>query len=825
MTVTAPGTPEPTPTAAPGLGPLRFVGQMLGMLRPYWLRTSLAAGATLVQLAFYLVLPLCYKMIFDEAIGRQDLGFLSSLLAGLAAGFVVVTVAELFQGYLCAGLGASVANDLRLSLFDHLQRLPMGFYARARIGDLMTRFTSDLGLIDHSVTLTLYKLVFYSLLILASTALLFVVDWRLAMITLAALPLSAIGPRAFGSRASRAGHQRKRQEALAANIVQENIQAQKVIRAFGLEGSLRQRFQEQLHALYGCCVEVNVFSTFVGKVSGLSVLLVQLVVIGVGAHLAIGGGLTGGALVGFIGLLLNVGNSARALADFVPELVQGAASKQRLDDLLAEPPEAIDPTAASELLPRLSREIRFDRVSFSYSGSERNLDEISFAIPAGRSVAFVGRSGSGKSTVLNLLARFYTTADGSITVDGRDLNRVSQESLRAQIGTVFQDTYLFNTTVRENIRQGRLDASNAEVEEAARAAEIHAFIAGLPHGYDTPVGEMGGFLSGGQRQRLALARAILRHPTILVLDEATSALDPATEAAVNATLEKLARSCTLIAVTHRLSATVNMDRIFVLDQGKLVEQGTHKELLNRKGVYFGMWQDYTLELTQHAIIGEDKVAERQTGPELPEVGELDHLARRVRELETEVSGHLQEVQRLQAVNQRWAQLAGTDRLTGLPNKVAFLQALLPQQLQQAQRGGDPVGLILLSGDELGKINETRGRDAGDEVLRGLAELLRSILKGEELLGHIDGTHFAVALYPASLAAVRERAEEVRQQVEAQALPCAGSVARITVSAGVMSIPSTGGEEPRALAEASFDRLNGALYAAKRAGGNRVESLD
>ncbi|MCC7262138.1 MAG: ATP-binding cassette domain-containing protein, partial [Candidatus Latescibacteria bacterium] len=224
-------------------------------------------------------------------------------------------------------------------------------------------------------------------------------------------------------------------------------------------------------------------------------------------------------------------------------------------------------------------------------------------LPAGQPAAGVGRTGSRKSTVLNLRAGFYTPQQGAILLDGCDLQQASAAALRDQLGAVFQDTFLFSATIGENIRLGRLDATPAEIEEAARAAELHDFVATLPQGYDTPVGELGGHLSGGQRQRLALARALLRRPAIIVLDEATSALDPATEAAINSTIEGLARRHTILSVTHRLSAAVNMDRIFVMDQGRLAEQGTHKELLNLKGLYYQMWQDYALELTGDALVG------------------------------------------------------------------------------------------------------------------------------------------------------------------------------------------------------------------------------
>jgi ATP-binding cassette, subfamily B, bacterial len=805
----------------PGSG-FRFVARTFHLLRPYWFRCSIASFTTVAQVAFNLSLPICYKLIFDRAIGQRDSGFLWLLLAGIGVGFLMVTLIELLQGYLFSSLGARVTNDIRMRMFRHLQRLPVGFYGRVQTGDLMSRFTNDLNAIDQVVTRTFHQLVFHGLSIVAGTAILLFLEWHLALVTLLALPLGAIGPKILGRRAVQASNVRKREEGGVISLLQENILAQKVIRAFGLQQDFIERFGHGLQRLHVSSVHSNRLSILMGQIANTGILLVQLLVIGAGAYLALKDYLSPGDLVAFLGLLSRLGTSARTATSFTPELIQAAAGKWHIDQLLAESPEEGAPGNAQSL-PRFSQEIRFSDVSFSYTGAEVNLDKVSFTIPAGESVAFVGRSGSGKSTVLNLLSCFYSSAAGTITIDGHDIKRVSQDSLSSQIGTVFQDSFLFNTSVGENIRRGCLGATDQEVEEAAKAAEIHDFITRLPRGYDTPVGEMGGLLSGGQRQRLALARAILRNPSILVLDEATSALDPATEAAVNATLDRLSEKCTLISVTHRLSSAANMDRIFVMDDGKLIEQGTHKELLNQKGVYYQMWQDFTLELTQNAIVGDVDSIDEEV--DLPATGEIDQLAQRVQELEGALRFHQQEGQRLQVVNQRWAKMAGTDRLTGLPNKVAFLQALMPQEILQAQRHDSRIGLILLGGDDLGRINETYGRDAGDQVLRGLSESLRSILKGEEVLGHIDGTHFSVVFHPADLEKVQQRAEELRLWVEQNPFPCADTTANITISVGITSMHSTPEDDPRQLAEKTFEQLNSAIYAAKRAGGNRVEILD
>ena len=327
----------------------------------------------------------------------------------------------------------------------------------------------------------------------------------------------------------------------------------------------------------------------VGTASSSGVVLVQLVALGVGALLALEGSLTVGTLVAFISLLASVNKDAYNLTKKVaPSLIGATGGLQRIEDLLGQRPQVVDVPGAHPL-PRLAREIRFADVTFSYNGGQSQLDHVSLTIPAGETVAIVGPSGAGKSTILSLITRLYDVTAGAVTIDGHDLRQVTQDSLRAQIGVVLQETFLFNTTVRENIRLGKLDATDAEIEAAARAAEIHDLIVSLPQGYDTPTGELGGLLSGGQRQRIAIARAILREPTILILDEATSALDPATEAAIIATLERLARKRTVLVVTHRLAAVQHADRIFVVDSGCVVEEGRHHELLDRRGLYHELW--------------------------------------------------------------------------------------------------------------------------------------------------------------------------------------------------------------------------------------------
>jgi len=317
--------------------------------------------------------------------------------------------------------------------------------------------------------------------------------------------------------------------------------------------------------------------------------LTQVVSLGLGAFFVARGEMSVGALVAFQGLLANVVGPLRELSQIADMLQQASGSLQRLDEVLDQQPRVKDADTAIPM-PAFASEIRFDHVSFAYEDGTPALHDVSFDIAAGESVAIVGPSGCGKSTVLNLLMRNYDPVDGSVSVDGSDLRDVTQRSLRQQLGVVFQDTALFDMSVRDNIRLGRLEASDGEIEAAARLAEVDTVIRELPGGYATQVGERGGRLSGGQRQRIALARALLRRPTLLVLDEPTSALDPETEAAVNTTLERVREDRTTVTVTHRLSSVVAYDQIIVLERGRVVQRGTHPELVNETGVYQRLWQ-------------------------------------------------------------------------------------------------------------------------------------------------------------------------------------------------------------------------------------------
>ncbi|MBX5491989.1 MAG: ATP-binding cassette domain-containing protein [Chloroflexi bacterium] len=567
-----------------------FFRRLLPYLRPYPAQIALILVYLLVGIGFVLGLQLSIKYLIDNVIAPGNFELLLQLLGLLFLGFVVNALASLHRAYLTAWVGEQILMRLRRDMFERLQMLSAGFYARARIGDLVSRMSNDLVVVQMALSNALLSGLYYALSCLFAAIALFLLDWRLAVAVLVLLPLLFITTVLLSGRVTRYSRERSERLGDVTNVLQENLNATAVVRAFGLQATMREQFGGALNALFRSSVRLVLFGSLFGLSSSVITSLIQLVVLGLGGYFILTGSFTVGALFAFMGLLGQVTGPVESFTQLLQALQQAAGSMQRVAQVLDEPVEVRDAPDAREL-PRLQREIRFDHVWFSYTGAQPNLQDISLAIPAGRHVAIVGPSGSGKSTLINLLLRFYDPQHGSVSIDGIDIRTVTQASLRAQIGVVFQDTFLFNTSIRENLRYGRLDATDAEIEAAARQAEIHDFIMSLPQGYDTPVGERGARLSGGQRQRLAIARALLRNPAILLLDEATSALDPETEAQIQQTLARATQHLTSIMVTHRLAAAAQADYIFVLDRGTLVEQGTHEQLLAARGLYARLYEE------------------------------------------------------------------------------------------------------------------------------------------------------------------------------------------------------------------------------------------
>ncbi|HEV2842276.1 MAG TPA: ATP-binding cassette domain-containing protein [Chthoniobacterales bacterium] len=569
--------------------PGRLLRILFSYVKPYSARAGVLLVTLVLEGAFNVLLALSLKLIIDFAIVPRNAVALAWIIGSLLAGFLLTAASQVLRDYLYAWFGARIPNDLRKEMFRQLQRLSLGYYARTRTGDIAARFSTDLAAVENAVVLGLPGASLCLINIIFSTGILFALDWRLAVAAVAGLPLCFMGPRLLAPRALKAGYQLRTEDALLTSSIHENLGAQPIIKAFSLKQSVITIFEREAEKLARLATRFNFLSYTSERSPNIAMLLFNVALISGGSYLAFNESLSIGSLVAFNALFITVSTAVMGLTAVTPSLLQATSGMQRIRELLEEQPTVVEKPNATRL-PNLVSEISFEDVTFGYTPEQTNLENVSMKLPAGARIAFVGHSGCGKSTNLNLIMRFYDPQAGRITFDGTDLRKIQVDSLHHQIGIVFQESFLFNTSVRENIRLGQPGATEAEVEAAARAAELDGIVVQLREGYDTIVGERGGRLSGGQRQRVAIARALIRNPTLLILDEATSSLDPATEAAINDTIERVSAGRTVISVTHRLQSVVDYDHIFVFKNGRVLEHGSHQVLLSLGGNYAEMWR-------------------------------------------------------------------------------------------------------------------------------------------------------------------------------------------------------------------------------------------
>lgn len=567
---------------------LSLFRSMWPYIRPYWATSLILLLGLLIESGFDALMRISSKYLIDEAIIPRNQRLMIIILGALGGGAVFSAASALGCDYLWARFGTKVMNLLREEIFVHLQKLSMTFYARSRTGDLMTRFTTDLDAVESALVYALPAGILAIGSLVLSAFFLFHIEWRLALITVAGLPFCFLAQKLFGKQAIEADVRYKQAEAGLSSVLQENLSAQAVVKAFGLQEKMISMFRVKLDLIFSTGVRSNFLTYLFQRMPNVTAELLSLVVIGIGAVLCFRGSMTVGSLMAFQILLAGMNASVAAFTWVIPLFISAAGGMTRIRQILDQQPLR----ESDELLieSSLDSDIEFQNVCFQYAKDRRGLENVKALLPRRSRVAFVGTSGSGKSTMMALLMRFYDPDKGSVNIGSRDIRSISLESLRKKIAVVFQENFLFNISLRENIRLGNLEATDEDIVEAARQAEIHDYIVSLPKGYDSPAGERGSRLSGGQRQRIAIARALVRKPQILLLDEATSALDPATEASINATLDRIGRGRTTISVTHRLASVVNVDQIFVFDQGHLLEQGIHDELVRKGGKYAQLWK-------------------------------------------------------------------------------------------------------------------------------------------------------------------------------------------------------------------------------------------
>src|SRR4051794_9489837 len=562
-------------------------------LRNYKKMLAFVGIGVVVETLFNVIMPLSLKFLIDDALGEEDFQALYRILGVLAAAGIVTSIVAVWYERWDARLAACVISDVRARLFEHVQNLPAAYFARTRRGEILSRFSIDLAAFEGSVKTFANSAMLPFLELIAGIVLMLFLNWQLAAVALLVFPITLIGPRILTPKAVQANYEQKLNESALLGMVQESVAAQAVVKAFSLQRKTLGWFTLRNNDVRRKTSSAVFLSTMVERTVTISVLLLHLVVLAIGAYLATKGQITVGTFVTFESAFWEVSYNIAHLMHFIPVSIQSAAAVRHMQELLDEPTRGADRPGAPDL-PRITNDITFDRVTFQYEGSPTPvLDNLSLKLNGGKSIAIVGPSGSGKSTLLNLILRLYVPNEGRVTIDGVDIRKVTRESLRRGMAVVFQENMLFNMSIRENIRLGKEGATDEEVTEAARKAEIHRYIMSLPQKYDTPVGERGDTLSGGQRQRIAIARAIVRNPSVLLLDEATSALDQTTEAAINRTLLKVAEGRTMIWSTHRLTSVVEMDEIIVISGGKAIERGSHLQLLAANGTYRKLWNDQT----------------------------------------------------------------------------------------------------------------------------------------------------------------------------------------------------------------------------------------
>jgi ATP-binding cassette subfamily B protein len=560
-------------------------------LKNYKKMLTFVSIGVIVETLFNVIMPLSLKFLIDDALGEEDFQALYTILGVLAVAGIFTSIVAVWYERWDARLAACVIADVRSRLFEHVQNLPASYFARTKRGEILSRFSIDLSAFEGSIKTFANSAALPFLELIAGIILMLFLNWQLAAVALLVFPITLIGPRILTPKAVQANYEQKLNEAALLGMVQENVAAQAVVKAFSLQRRTFGWFTMRNDDVRQKTASAVFLSTMVERTVTISVLLLHLVVLAIGAYLATKGQITIGTFVTFESAFWEVSYNIAHLMHFIPVSIQSAAAVRHMQELLDEPTRGADRPGAPDL-PRITNDITFDRVTFQYENSQTPvLDNFSLKLKVGKTIAIVGPSGSGKSTLLNLILRLYTPDEGRLTIDGVDIRRVTRESLRRSMAVVFQENMLFNMSIRENIRLGKEGATDEEVEQAARKAEIHRYIMSLPQKYDTLVGERGDTLSGGQRQRIAIARAIVRNPSLLLLDEATSALDQTTEAAINKTLLKLAKGRTMIFSTHRLTSVVEMDEIIVISNGKAIERGSHAQLLAKNGAYRKLWDD------------------------------------------------------------------------------------------------------------------------------------------------------------------------------------------------------------------------------------------
>jgi ATP-binding cassette subfamily B protein len=573
----------------------RRISTLARLTGPYKLRTALALASLLAATATALAPPFLAKLALDAIETGKSYDHVVVIVVLFVAAGVATWATGAAQTYFTGWTGERILADLRNLLFRHLQRLSLGFYERNRAGVIISRLTNDVEALDQLVTDGVTTLVQNTLILVGSAVILFLLDWRLALAVLIVMPAMFVATALFRIYSGRAYRAVRERLGLVTATLAEDIAGIRVVQAFTREPRNEQHFREvnahYRQANHLTVITNGVYFPFVDLLSSVA----TAVVLGYGGYRYFEGSLTIGTLLAFMLYLSNFFDPVQQLSQLYNTFLAAVAALDKIMDVLDEEPEVLDRRDAREL-PRIDGHVRFDGVRFGYGKGPEVLHGIDLNIPAGTTVALVGHTGAGKSTIAKLLARFYDPRDGRITIDGIDLRDVTQESLRRQLGIVPQEGFLFAGTVLENIAFARPGATRDDIEKAARTVGAHEFIQALEDGYDTVIGERGARLSLGQRQLVAFARVLLADPRLLVLDEATSSVDIGTEQKIERALRRLLAGRTAFIIAHRLSTIRDADVIVVLEHGLVQEQGSHAELMARRGLYTALYGDWAADV-------------------------------------------------------------------------------------------------------------------------------------------------------------------------------------------------------------------------------------
>lgn len=562
---------------------------MISYLSPYKLRLAIAILALVISAALSLVFPAVIQDVVDSVLDEGNIELLNQITLLLLTVFLIRSITSLIETYNINYVGEKVVMDLRKALYSHIQSLSLKFFVEQRVGELVSRISSDVTVMRTALTNNVTTLLQQALIMIGAVAIMFVLNWRLSLFIVVMIPFIVGFGAVFGIYLRRTSEKVQDEIAGSTVVAEEVFQNIREVKSFAREPYEVQRYNNAITRAFDAAVKVLRIRAVFGPVTAFFAFGGLSLILWFGGREVIANRLSGGALISFLIYGLTVAGSFASLIRLYSSFQEAIGATKRVFQIMDLKPDIEDKPSAQEL-KTVQGQIKFNQVNFTYDDRLDVLHDISLEISSGEIIALVGPSGAGKSTMFNLIPRFYDPSSGTIEIDGIDLRDMTQASLRGQIGIVPQETLLFGGTIRENILYGRLDATENELIDASRAANAHDFIIELPDQYETIVGERGIRLSGGQRQRVAIARAILKDPRILLLDEATSSLDNESEHLVQEALGRLMQNRTTVIIAHRLSTIRIAHRIAVLDKGHLIELGTHDELLAKRGLYARLYE-------------------------------------------------------------------------------------------------------------------------------------------------------------------------------------------------------------------------------------------